>query len=75
MGGVLYEPADYLSALQLDADAANHRGIDLQHASWVTAAFQIGGTFGALLLGVLMDRFNPYRVLALSYGLGRSVSS
>jgi AAHS family 4-hydroxybenzoate transporter-like MFS transporter len=22
----------------------NHRGIDLQHASWVTAAFQIGGT-------------------------------
>lgn len=48
----------------------NHRGIDLQHASWVTAAFQIGGTFGALLLGVLMDRFNPYRVLALSYCLG-----
>lgn len=53
----------------------NHRGIDLQHASWVTAAFQIGGTFGALLLGALMDRYNPYRVLALSYGLGRSVSS
>lgn len=24
----------------------NHRGIDLQHASWVTAAFQIGGTLG-----------------------------
>ncbi|EPZ1175922.1 3-hydroxybenzoate transporter MhbT [Klebsiella oxytoca] len=48
----------------------NHRGIDLQHASWVTAAFQIGGTFGALLLGVLMDRFNPFRVLALSYALG-----
>ena len=32
----------------------NHRGIDLQHASWVTAAFQIGGTLGALALGVLM---------------------
>mgnify|MGYP000953974545 FL=1 len=48
----------------------NHRGIDLQHASWVTAALQIGGTFGALLLGVLMDRFNPFRVLALSYALG-----
>lgn len=48
----------------------NHRGIDLQHASWVTAAFQIGGTLGALLLGVLMDRFNPFRVLALSYCLG-----
>ena len=36
----------------------------------MTAAFQIGGTFGALLLGVLMDRFNPFRVLALSYALG-----
>ena len=48
----------------------NHRGIDLQHASWVTAAFQVGGTLGALLLGVLMDRFNPFRVLALSYCLG-----
>ncbi len=29
----------------------SHRGIDLQHASWVTAAFQIGGTLGALALG------------------------
>lgn len=48
----------------------NNRGIDLQHASWVTAAFQVGGTLGALLLGVLMDKFNPYRVLALSYLLG-----
>ncbi len=28
----------------------NHRGIDLQHASWVTAAFQIGGTLGALAI-------------------------
>ncbi|EKZ5284962.1 aromatic acid/H+ symport family MFS transporter [Klebsiella aerogenes] len=48
----------------------NHRGIDLQHASWVTAAFQVGGTLGALLLGILMDRFNPFFVLALSYCLG-----
>lgn len=48
----------------------NHRGIDLQHASWITAAFQVGGTFGALLLGGLMDRYNPFRVLAASYLLG-----
>ncbi|HEB1084932.1 TPA: aromatic acid/H+ symport family MFS transporter [Escherichia albertii] len=48
----------------------NHRGIDLQHASWITAAFQIGGTLGALALGVLMDKFNPFRVLALSYAIG-----
>ncbi|BAO34811.1 TPA: aromatic acid/H+ symport family MFS transporter [Serratia marcescens] len=48
----------------------NHRGIDLQHASWVTAAFQMGGTLGALGLGVLMDKYNPFRVLAASYALG-----
>lgn len=48
----------------------NHRGIDLQKASWITAAFQIGGTLGALLLGGLMDKFNPYRVLAFSYLIG-----
>lgn len=48
----------------------NHRGIDLQHASWVTAAFQVGGTLGALMLGVLMDKFNPFWVLAMSYALG-----
>ncbi|WP_433640064.1 3-hydroxybenzoate transporter MhbT [Kluyvera georgiana] len=48
----------------------NHHGIDLQHASWVTAAFQVGGTLGALLLGVLMDKFNPFWVLAVSYALG-----
>jgi AAHS family 4-hydroxybenzoate transporter-like MFS transporter len=53
----------------------NHRGIDLQHASWVTAAFQIGGTLARWLLGVLMDRYNPFRVLALSYAWARSVSS
>ena len=48
----------------------NHRGIDLQHASWITAAFQIGGTLGAVILGMLMDRYNPYWVLASSYLLG-----
>ncbi len=48
----------------------NHRDIDLQHASWVTAAFQVGGTLGALMLGVLMDKFNPFWVLAVSYALG-----
>ncbi len=29
-----------------------------------------GGTLGALALGVLMDKFNPFRVLALSYATG-----
>ncbi len=31
---------------------------------------RVGGTLGALLLGVLMDRLNPFRVLAVSYALG-----
>lgn len=48
----------------------NSGGIDLQHAAWVTTAFQIGGTAGALLIGQLMDRFNPYWTLAISYALG-----
>ncbi len=64
MGSVLYEPADYLPAFKLDATLLSHRGIDLQHASWVTAAFQTGGTLGALALGMLMDKFNPFYVLA-----------
>ncbi|QLR43328.1 aromatic acid/H+ symport family MFS transporter [Enterobacter sp. RHBSTW-00994] len=48
----------------------SHRDVELQQASWVTAAFQIGGTLGALLLGMLMDKSNPCRVLAMSYALG-----
>ena len=45
-------------------------GIDLEHASWITAAFQIGGTLGALSLGMLMDKQNPYKVLIVSYAMG-----
>jgi AAHS family 4-hydroxybenzoate transporter-like MFS transporter len=48
----------------------NNSGIDLQHASWVTAMFQVGGTLGAIVVGQLMDRHNPYRVLMISYGVG-----
>lgn len=48
----------------------NNSGIDLQHASWVTAMFQVGGTLGAIVIGQLMDRRNPYLVLAGSYGIG-----
>jgi len=45
-------------------------GVDLSHASWVTASFQIGGTVGAVYLGYLMDKVNPYRVLVISYVAG-----
>ncbi|GGH66707.1 MFS transporter [Comamonas phosphati] len=44
-------------------------GRSLQDASLVTAMFQVGGTFGAIALGRLMDRFNPTRVLALAYSV------
>jgi AAHS family 4-hydroxybenzoate transporter-like MFS transporter len=42
-------------------------GISLRTAALVTAMFQVGGTLGAIVLGWLMDRINPHRVLAVSY--------
>ncbi|MGU7772134.1 MFS transporter [Burkholderia sp. MR1-5-21] len=42
-------------------------GATLQTAARVTAMFQVGGTLGAVVLGWLMDRFDPHRVLACSY--------
>ncbi|SAL48466.1 MFS transporter [Caballeronia humi] len=44
-------------------------GMTLKKASLVTAMFQVGGTAGAIALGQLMDRFNPQRVLGLTYAL------
>lgn len=46
------------------------RGIDLRHAAMVTAMFQIGGTVGALLVGWLMDRAAPRKVIAGAYMAG-----
>ncbi|MBK5074230.1 aromatic acid/H+ symport family MFS transporter [Budviciaceae bacterium CWB-B4] len=48
----------------------NSGGVDLQQAAWVTTAFQVGGTAGAILIGMMMDRFNPYWTLAGSYAMG-----
>lgn len=44
-------------------------GVSLKTASLVTTMFQVGGTVGAIVLGWLMDRLAPYRVLATSYML------
>ena len=44
-------------------------GMSLKNASLVTAMFQVGGTVGAILLGQLMDRFDPRRVLGVTYAL------
>jgi AAHS family 4-hydroxybenzoate transporter-like MFS transporter len=45
----------------------NGAGHSLSQASFISSAFQIGGTAGAILLGRWMDRFRPHRVLALAY--------
>jgi MFS transporter, AAHS family, 4-hydroxybenzoate transporter len=42
-------------------------GFSLRQASLVTALFTAGGVLGALSSGWLMDRFNPYRVVALAF--------
>jgi MFS transporter, AAHS family, 4-hydroxybenzoate transporter len=44
-------------------------GVSLKTAALVTVMFQLGGTVGAIVLGRLMDRANPYYVLAASYTL------
>ncbi|CDH31063.1 MFS transporter [Xenorhabdus bovienii] len=61
---IIYSLSSWLPTL------LNNSGIDLQHASWVTTAFQVGGTAGAILIGAVMDRLNPYWTLAVSYALG-----
>ena len=42
-------------------------GLSLSGASRLTAAFQLGGTVGAITLGWLMDRFPPHRVVGFAY--------
>ncbi|MFM0057629.1 MFS transporter [Paraburkholderia phytofirmans] len=42
-------------------------GFTLRQASLVSALFPAGGVIGALGCGWLMDRFNPWRVVALAY--------
>ncbi|XYJ08163.1 MFS transporter [Telluria sp. B2] len=46
----------------------NGAGHSLSQASFISSAFQIGGTAGAIMLGRWMDRYRPHRVLALAYG-------
>jgi len=45
----------------------NGAGHSLSQASYISSAFQIGGTAGAVLLGRWMDRYRPQRVLAFAY--------
>jgi AAHS family 4-hydroxybenzoate transporter-like MFS transporter len=42
-------------------------GFSMEHASLMGATLAAGGTVGAILIGRLMDRFEPHRVLACAY--------
>jgi len=58
---IIYLLSSWLPTL---LNAAGHK---LSQASFISSAFQIGGTLGAILLGRWMDRHRPHRVLALAY--------
>ena len=45
-------------------------GASLADAARIGAMFQVGGTLGAILVGRLMDRFEPHRVLFACYLTG-----
>jgi len=61
---VIYLTTSWLPTMMKDA------GMSVDRAANVTAMFQLGGTVGALLVGWLMGRLNPNRVIAGAYLLG-----
>jgi AAHS family 4-hydroxybenzoate transporter-like MFS transporter len=58
---VYYQISSWLPTVITDA------GIDAAHAARVGAMLPIGGTIGSLINARLMDRLNPFFVLAASY--------
>jgi AAHS family 4-hydroxybenzoate transporter-like MFS transporter len=59
---VFYALINWMPILFKDA------GIDPKTATLISALFPLGGV-GAVVFGVLMDRFNPNRVIAIGYAL------
>ena len=45
-------------------------GASIADAAFTGAMYQVGGTLGAILVGRLMDHFEPHRVLFASYLMG-----
>lgn len=45
-------------------------GYEQKQAATLASLFQVGGTVGALIIGVLMDRVNPYKALGIALLLG-----
>ena len=60
----VYLLTGWLPTLMKDA------GLTISAAANVTAMFQVGGTIGAILIGWIMDRGNPSRVIASAYLAG-----
>lgn len=61
---VIYLSTGWLPTMMKEA------GMPIARAAQVTAMFQLGGTAGAVLLGLVMDRYTPNRVVALAYLAG-----
>lgn len=61
---VIYLTTSWLPTMMKDA------GMSIDRAANVTAMFQLGGTVGAILVGLAMDKFKPNKVIAVSYLLG-----
>ena len=61
---VIYLSTSWLPTMMKDA------GMSIDRAANVTALFQLGGTVGALVVGWLMDRLPPQRVIAGAYAAG-----
>lgn len=61
---ILYLVTGWLPTLITDA------GHSVQQAAQITAMFQVGSIPGALIVGLLMARFEGSSVVALAYGLG-----
>jgi len=61
---VIYLSTSWLPTMMRDA------GLPIARAAQVTAFFQLGGTVGAILVGLAMDRFRPNRAIATAYLAG-----
>ncbi|NQD94063.1 MFS transporter, partial [Pseudomonas sp. CrR25] len=64
---VFYLLTSWLPTLLKDA------GHDISSAARIGAMVPLGGTLGAILMALLMDRIGPYRVLGIAY-LGAAVA-
>ena len=68
---LLHEPARvYLLSNWMPTLIQRSTGASLSHAALLTAMLQIGGTVGAIVVGRLMDAFNPHHVLGAIYAAG-----